>query len=524
VAGKGISRRCGCRDAATGGQLGKRCPQLRNPRHGSWSYLIDLPGAAGTRRQQRRSGYATARKAERARDRVLARLNAGTVVDDRQTLGEYLDSWLAAKRRPRPTTRRAYTEHVEKHWKPAIGHLPLERVQPGHIEAVVGSIFDEAERKGRPIKPSSVARIVATLRSALGTAVKKRRLQHNAAAHIELPEYSRPKAVVWTDQRVAAWRRECERLAAERAKPGRTPRVTFEVWCAAPRPAVAVWTPKQLGLFLDAISHDRLAPLYELIAATGMRRGEICGLRWADLDLSRRLLVVHGQRVPVGYRVVEGPPKSRSGEDRLIELDDATTELRRHRQAQDAERHAWGTAYSDGDYVFCREDGSPYHPEYVTRHFAKLAYRAGLPPIRLHDLRHGEASLMLAAGVDMAVVSKRLGHSTITITSDTYAHLLEGVGRDAAERARALIPRQPRDHPVTTVPDSSDSEATPEPHPREKPQVRKGSPGWTRTSNPTINLLTVETAAVIAQYHCLPARTVSHALRCRRSVGGGRRC
>ena len=92
---------------------------------------------------------------------------------------------------------------------------------------------------------------------------------------------------------------------------------------------------------------------------------------------------------------------------------------------------------------------------------------------------------MLAAGVDMAVVSKRLGHSTITITSDTYAHLLEGVGRDAAERARALVPRQPRDHPVTTMPEMPDSVSQPDQTAEAKPLVKEGSPEWTRTTNPT---------------------------------------
>jgi hypothetical protein len=189
MASKGISRRCGCRDPQTSRQLGTRCPLRRNPRHGSWSYLVDLPGAAGTRRQHRRGGFATAKEAERARDAVLARLDAGYVVDDRETLGDYLDRWLAGKRKLRPTTRRMYGDHIDKHWKPAIGHLPLEKIRPEHVDAVVSRIFADAEDQGRPLKPSSVARIVATLRSALGAAVKKRRLQHNAAAHIPLCQH-----------------------------------------------------------------------------------------------------------------------------------------------------------------------------------------------------------------------------------------------------------------------------------------------------------------------------------------------
>jgi hypothetical protein len=103
--------------------------------------------------------------------------------------------------------------------------------------------------------------------------------------------------------------------------------------------------------------------------------------------------------------------------------------------------------------VFCHEDGRPLPPEYVSRHFERLAFKAGLPPIRLHDLRHGHASLMLAADVPIDVVSKRLGHSSRTITSDTYSHLLSGVGRAAAERAAALVPRQaPSMIPTASLP------------------------------------------------------------------------
>lgn len=118
---------------------------------------------------------------------------------------------------------------------------------------------------------------------------------------------------------------------------------------------------------------------------------------------------------------------------------------------QDAERATWGAAPSDHGLVFAREHGTPIAPERVTKRFAQMVSAAGLRPIRLHDLRHGQASLMLAAGVPIAVLSKRLGHSTIALTSDTYSHLLQGVGRDAAERAAALVPRAPKAPPKARV-------------------------------------------------------------------------
>jgi integrase len=144
-----------------------------------------------------------------------------------------------------------------------------------------------------------------------------------------------------------------------------------------------------------------------------------------------------------------------------------------HRLQQDSERATWGAAYSDHGLVFAREDGTPIAPQRVTKRFAQLVSAAGLRPIRLHDLRHGQASLMLAAGVPIAVVSKRLGHSTITLTSDTYSHMLQGVGRDAAERAAALVPLAPKASPMSACDQSVTSEA---PETTQDPRANAGGP------------------------------------------------
>jgi integrase len=146
-----------------------------------------------------------------------------------------------------------------------------------------------------------------------------------------------------------------------------------------------------------------------------------------------------------------GPTKTKSGENRVIELDDGIVGvLLAHRLRQDVEKATWGDGYVDHGLVFAQPFGGPIPTQQLTQRFGELAEAAGVRHVRLHDLRHGQASLMLAAGVPMAIVSKRLGHSTITITSDTYSHMLAGVGRDAAERANALVPRASRDQSVTT--------------------------------------------------------------------------
>jgi integrase len=235
---------------------------------------------------------------------------------------------------------------------------------------------------------------------------------------------------------VTASGNEIRRGIAERRDPRRgTPRFATKG---------KVWEPAILGAFLDRLeaAGDRFYPLVHLAAFTGPRRGEVAGLKWSAVDLERAMIKVERQHSTAGYEVVEGAPKTPESEG-AVDIDSITVRvLRRWRAVQAAERLRWGPAYRDSGHVFTREDGVPYHPDYISKRFQRLVAAAGLPATRLHDLRHLAASLQLAAGVDIAIVSKRLRHSSIGITSDTYGHLVGTVGRDAAERAAALVPRQ----------------------------------------------------------------------------------
>lgn len=196
---------------------------------------------------------------------------------------------------------------------------------------------------------------------------------------------------------------------------------------------------------------DRLAPLYELMLATGLRRGEAIGLRWEDVDLERRALVVLQQITEVRGHSVIGTPKTKRG-TRLVPIDPATVEvLRRHQATQQTERTAWGQAWQDTGLAFTREDGQLLRPEYATRHFQHLAERLGLPAIRLHDLRHTHASLALAAGVELKVVSDRLGHSQISVTADLYTHVPRDVATAAADQI-GLVLRGPDAFPAASLP------------------------------------------------------------------------
>ena len=165
------------------------------------------------------------------------------------------------------------------------------------------------------------------------------------------------------------------------------------------------------------------------------------GIRWPDVDLDAGYLRITQQVLQVGWQTEIGKPKTDSGE-RAVSLDAATVQvLRLWRELQDAERRATRGAWQDTGLVFTREDGSQLHPEHVVDTFQCIAKQAGLPPIRLHDLRHTAASLALQAGVPMKVVSEQLGHSSLGITADTYTSVLPAVAQAAAEAVAGIVPR-----------------------------------------------------------------------------------
>jgi len=399
-----IAKRCSCPPVYDGDGRRVPCPRLREARHGSWGFVLDLgAGPDGKRRQVRRGGFATKTAAEVALTQLKSTRDEGTFTDSRGlTVGNYLTSWLARKVSAgelRPTTARSYRQHLDGHLLPHLGRLPLGDLRVHHVDTLLDHIRSANATSARPVGPATQRRIVATLRSALSDAVSDRLLSWNPASHAKIAKATRPK--------------------------------------------VHPWTGAEVGSFLDAVAGERDAALWHLAIFTGLRRGELAGLRWTDVELDAARLVVREAAAQVGHSVVYGPPKTASGDHRVVALDAVTVAvLRSHRAAQAAERLAWGPAYIDsGGRVFTREDGAALHPETVTRRFGQLVTAAGLRRVRLHDLRHGYASLAMQAGVPLPIVSKLLGHSSVAITSDTYSHLLAGVGEAAAEQMAALVRR-----------------------------------------------------------------------------------
>ena len=474
--------------------------RARNRRgHGTWYYQIELPPRAdGTRRPPlRHGGFATdtAAKADldlarellaiapaddpgtavRIADAITAAMReTGKLPDPRQvrrqvgagrdpavrppTTGEWLEEWLAAKKKLRPGTVRSYSGHISLYLRPHLGHIPIDRLRVTDVASVFDHIEElndaiaEARASGDPARraavrgrrrvgPATCQRIRATLRSAVSTYMKQHPgvLPANVASLVELPPGGRPKALVWTGERVRAWQKDFDTaLAAARAAGVRVSPV--DIWISVPRPSpVMVWTPAQTMVFLTRARRHRLHALWRLIATRGLRRGEGCGLHRPDTDLAAALSTIRWQITQLGWDPVQGAPKSDAGE-RTVALDaDTVTDMTAWRQEQDKEKQAAGDAWTDSGFEFTSELGNPLHPATVTDAFHLLAYLAGLPPIRLHDLRHGAATLLLAAGHDMKVVQETLGLSSITIAADTYTSVLPQLARRSAEDVAALI-------------------------------------------------------------------------------------
>ncbi|MGH4009926.1 MAG: tyrosine-type recombinase/integrase [Pseudonocardiaceae bacterium] len=473
-------KRCGCTDQQTGKELGNACPKLRRRNgtwssdHGVWHIQVELPRRDnGTRRTMRRGGFTTLRDAETEIDKISTliavadprdttarakigdliehsnrvkqplpnpedirgQLDAGLDLDRMPTVGEWLERWLAGRKTLRKGTVRSYSIHIRRWLIPQLGHLPLDKLTVDHIAAMFDAIAERndeidtarsspdpqirASVKGLcPTGPATMHRYRATLRAALNAAIRAKKITFNPASYIELPSGKRPKALLWTDERI-------RRLHQTGQKPSR----------------VMIWTPEQTGQFLDHAADDPLYPLFHLIAYRGLRRGEACGLPWSETDLTAQTITITAQITQVGWAAEFGEPKS-DASGRVVSLDTDTTDvLRDHQAQQNWARRALGTAWVDSGLVFTDTDGSPLHPAKVTTRFQELVTQAELPPLRLHDLRHGAATLTLATGADLKIVQDLLGHSSITITADTYAHVLPELARETAEAAARIVPR-----------------------------------------------------------------------------------
>jgi len=359
---------------------------------GNRYYAVVYEGVDRTTGKDRHRWHAagkTRKGAEKFLGELIKRMHDGDYRSPNKiTVADYLlERWLPTKRtRVKPSTASAYERNIRLHISPNIGRIPLQKLQPEDLDELYVKLLNEGKQSGGGLSAKSVRNVHATLQSALTDAARKGTVMRNVADLADPPSISRS---------------------------GRS---------------MNVWTGQQLRTFLDAMDGHDLYPLYFLAASTGMRRGELAGLAWRNVDLDTARLTVSQQVVSVDYKLSVDDLKTANSR-RTIDLDDHTVAvLRRHR----GER-------SDDGFVFSKDDGSPVHPDLISQTFERTVARLDVPRIRLHDLRHTHATILLQQNIHPKIVSERLGHSSIAFTMTVYQHVMPGMQAEAAATFGAAV-------------------------------------------------------------------------------------
>ncbi|PZR92576.1 MAG: hypothetical protein DLM67_14785 [Candidatus Nephthysia bennettiae] len=417
-----VFRRCTKKDCRTRVDAGvRRCPGCGADGF-TWWYIVDLAGPGESRRQRKAGGFPTKAAAVDAVTRLQAASADGTYVEpSRVTLGEYLRQWWEAGSW-RGNTRRDYRVAIERHIGPRLGRIALQALTKPQVKALYQHLLSEGKIvhsgrggepvSGEPLSKKSVQNVHICLRAALNDAVEDGLLRSNPA--VGAFSYSKTKD----------------------------------------RQEMLTWSVEELQAFLAFTAGDREHILYRTALATGMRRGELLGLRRRDLDLLTGRLRVRQQWTRNGDGGLRFLPlKTGIRAWRNVDLDELTVgALEVHLQAQEFERRSWGSAYrTDLDLVFAQTDGRPNDPDVVRRRFERRARDAGILPIRFHDLRHTHATLLLEAGQSIKYVAERLGDREDTVL-ETYGHVTSRMrSSGVAQVARFLNgpPQVVRDPPVT---------------------------------------------------------------------------
>lgn len=365
-------------------------------RSGRYAVRVDLDcGPNGKRRRKSIGTFATRKEAEKAERDALSERDAGIdLAPGVVTVAQLLERYLTRCRTKglSPTTIDRYGQLERTHITPTLGGLLLRKLRPAHLTALYAAVADAGAA------PKTVHHVHGLLHASLNWAVEHQLVVRNVADVVA----------------------------------GDLPKV--------PRSPAKALTPAQATALLNAA---RPTPWYAFVAlalCVGTRRGELAGLRWERVDLEAATIIVACARV----RTSAGPIDKSTKTDavRTVPLNaTAVAALRAHRAAQNEERLAAGTRYCKEDYVFANPLGKPWHPTSITNAFGRLARIAGIPPSRLHDLRHTAATWLLRSGVDVATVAAILGHSVVSTTLNTYAHVLPGADVSAVATIDAQLGR-----------------------------------------------------------------------------------
>lgn len=365
---------------------------IRQRAKGSWSLVVDVgrDPSTGKRRQVWKTFHGTKKQAEAELARLVSAIETGTDLEPQSTtVAIFLDRWLkATKSRVAPRTYDRYSEIVRLHVLPSLGRVQLGKLRPLQLE----DLYQRLETKG--LSRQTILHVHRVLFNALRQAVRWQLVTRNVAEAVTPP---RPI-----------------------------------------RRHVAPFTSSHAEAVLSAASETDLAPTVALALGTGMRRGEVLGLRWSDVDLTRGEARITQTLQATTDGVCFVPPKTHRSARTIALPPFVLDALKQQRSRQGARRLAAGAAWQDLDLVVDRGDGAPLPPWALSQRFRSLMKRSGID-LSFHGLRHAHASLMLEAGIHLKVVSERLGHSSIGITADLYTHMARALDQDAAAKLGDLL-------------------------------------------------------------------------------------
>lgn len=359
----------------------------------SWAGVVDLPPDPVTgKRRQKRVTAKTRRECEEKIRALLDQVNDGEAVGhEKLTLAEFAAQWLeAVEPSLRPATFRRYADMLRVHILPQLGTRQLAKLTPADLQRFY------ANRLAYGLSSTTVHHLHVMLHRVLKQAERWGMVSRNVGSMVDAP------------------------------------RRTF--------PEITTWNLEQVNHFFTVSDRHDLAALWRLALLTGMRRGELLGLKWEDLDLDRGTLAVRRtlSRGKEG-RWELGQPKTAAGRRSIALPASCVTSLRKHRARQNAERLRLGEIWEDHGFVFTNRIGNMLHVNSLSHAFGTLTAASGLPVIRFHDLRHTSATLLLAQGVHPKIVQERLGHADITMTLNRYSHVTPGMQRMAADTLDAAL-------------------------------------------------------------------------------------
>jgi len=490
------------------GSVFKRCPHGTSgtpgkpacrQAHGAWWWRTEASRdpVTGKRRQPAQGGYRTRDEANEGLANFLARSANGTVSEDGgRTVGQFFDEWLTeCEQRLEPKTVAGYRSAVETHVRPHLGHLRMRDLRRRHVEtmlvAVAAPVVVEVSRRALVVEfigrhrdgvraREVIAEFGVSAEAWLRELTRAGELERRQRGVYAVPAGPKPAATKGKSRPGRGGRQVGQRQASTVHGVRRVLRAALGVakergyiaenWAQGRMSCLpkigkhdaSWWEPEQVRAFLDYVQGDRLAALWVVAAFTGLRRSELCGVRWCDVDLSsktpgitvaQRVSCVSGERpctVCGGSHVgrqIRARAKSDAGLRWVPLTGESVRELLAHRAAQELEREAWACDYSDHDLVFAREDGTPLRPDWLTHRHGDLVKAAGLPRIVLHEMRHGAVSLLLAAGMPPHLAALVIGHSG-NAPLPVYVHTMKAPASAAAEAAADLTRPGSRAHSV----------------------------------------------------------------------------